>query len=362
VELLDQADAAGSGASGNPAGILKPILTPAATSGSRLSFLAFDYFLSAIEKIPGASGPGGTFRRTGLLQAPRGNEEAGKFQKALRDRGISASLARWLAPTEASELAGSALEQGAVYFPSGGWVDPSKLCARLFEELERAPRFRWLPRLRIDPERTEWLDHLEGAPHAVVFCVAESSRLLPEFAALRTQVIRGQISELALVGAPPKVPIAFHDYVIPRTESSLVFGATHDRGEETLTTRWEDHLRVLDRILAVFPKVLGPADLERAREPGASKLRAALRFTTAAHLPVVAALGPTSERLGVPSFCLSALGSRGILLAPILARHLAWLVESRLGREAGEPVFQGADADLAGLLAAGSGLISQKKV
>ena len=89
--------------------------------------------------------------------------------------------------------------------------------------------------------------------------------------------------------------------------------ATHDRDDESLEARGEDHVRNLNAVAQVLP--------EFARRLGLATLdaRVGVRATTSDYLPLAGVTGETGL------FVLSGLGSRGFTLAPLLAEHVAAL-------------------------------------
>jgi tRNA 5-methylaminomethyl-2-thiouridine biosynthesis bifunctional protein len=77
-------------------------------------------------------------------------------------------------------------------------------------------------------------------------------RLAPD---LPLQPVRGQASWVAGMGAPAA---AWGGYVLP-TREGLLFGATHDRDDETLEVREADHARNLATLAAAFPELAAQA-------------------------------------------------------------------------------------------------------
>jgi len=123
--------------------------------------------------------------------------------------------------------------------------------------------------------------------------------------------VRGQASWATLDGPPP-TPAAFGGYAVP-TRDGVLFGATHDRGDRAVETRPDDHRRNLETLAKGRPVLA-----ERLSDAPLSG-RAAVRATTADHLPLAGAVG---ENL----FVLGGLGGRGFCMAPLLAEHVVAVV------------------------------------
>ncbi len=309
-------------ASGNPAGIFKPILSPKATLPSQLSFLSFDYLVKQLELWEGR-GIAPPHSRRGLLQVALTSDEEARFRRALHEREISSAVAEFRDSEWVSKTTGISRAHGGVWFHQGGWIDPGELCRRIYQDLET--RFAPSGQLEIrfgsafEPSQALGCDRL-------VFCTAEGVRGLSEFKSLKTQVIRGQLSVLKMGDLPiTDFPVSFHEYWIPIGGGRVVLGATHDRDDETTEARSEDHRKLLTRIGTHLPEVWkGRREILQPES-----MRAGLRFTRASHLPVVGSLPESSARYGIPTYAMTAFGSRGILLAPLLAEHLLSLLENR---------------------------------
>jgi tRNA 5-methylaminomethyl-2-thiouridine biosynthesis bifunctional protein len=153
----------------------------------------------------------------------------------------------------------------------------------------------------------------ETIAEAEVVCVAAgmaSARLVPE---LPLRPVRGQASFAP--GAHFPTTALFGAWAAP-APGGVLFGSTHDRDDEDVDERADDHRRNLAAVAAVLP------DLARRLEASRLTARVGLRATTPDYLPLAGRAGP-----GL--FLLTGLGSRGFTLAPLLAEHVA---ASALGR------------------------------
>ncbi|MDQ2860958.1 MAG: FAD-dependent oxidoreductase, partial [Pseudomonadota bacterium] len=102
--------------------------------------------------------------------------------------------------------------------------------------------------------------------------------------------------------------------VVP-TREGVLFGATHDRGDESLRARLIDHQRNLKALARGLPELA-------ARLAGVRlEARTGVRAATSDYLPLAGAVPGAESGL----FVLSGLGSRGFTLAPLLGEHLSAL-------------------------------------
>ncbi|MBL7715089.1 MAG: FAD-dependent oxidoreductase [Bdellovibrionales bacterium] len=312
---IDRAGGPAKGSSGNRAGIFKPILTPTETPGSWLSVQAFRHLVRELE---GATYARGYFSTEGLVQIPQDEAEAKKLQTALKTREWKRDMAVAISADGIREKTGHVGRFPGIFFPKGGWLSPAGWIHASFEDLKshHEDRLIWeWNREGIDPQAT--MSHAD----AIVFCTAEDSVRLEEFRAIKTQIIRGQISIIrsAKFTVGP-LPAAFHEYWIKLPTGDVMMGATHDRDDSATDPRPGDHPRLLERIGPDFLKVF-EGDPHALATP--VEIRAGLRFGVDTHMPKMGRLPRSSETWDCPVYALTAMGSRGILWAPLLSRILA---------------------------------------
>jgi tRNA 5-methylaminomethyl-2-thiouridine biosynthesis bifunctional protein len=140
-----------------------------------------------------------------------------------------------------------------------------------------------------------------------VACGMASPGLVP---GLALRAVRGQASFAPRARAPTAV--LFGGYAAP-VPGGVMFGATHDRDDDSLEPRPGDHQRNLAALAEVLP------GLAARLGKGPFAAHVGVRATTVDYLPVAGAApnGPAGL------FVLAGLGSRGFTLAPLLAEHVA---------------------------------------
>ena len=143
-----------------------------------------------------------------------------------------------------------------------------------------------------------------GAFAHVVLAGGHDSRRLWRTEALRP--VRGQVtlSRKRMKGEA----VAWGGYLIP-TRNGVLFGATHQRGDDDVRARSEDDALNLNSLAEARPGFATTLT-------GALTHRAAVRVSTPDHWPMC---GELSAGL----FVLTGLGGRGFTLAPLLAESLA---------------------------------------
>jgi tRNA 5-methylaminomethyl-2-thiouridine biosynthesis bifunctional protein len=302
VTVLERAGPAAA-ASGNPAALVTPRLDAGGGSVARLHAQAFRRSGALIRRETPAA-----VIAEGALQLEAAERDARRFDAlAAGDVYGPGALVR-VSAAEAGERLGEPSPAGGLWMAQALVVEPAALIEHW---LRRAALVRGAA-AGVQRNGPIWrvLDQ-EGRPlaEAEVVCVAAghgSAALAPE---LRLEPVRGQASLAPWTEAV--TPAAWGGYVVP-TRSGLLFGATHDRGDEGEELRPADHARNLDLLARRRPELAAAL----AGRPLAG--RAGVRASTPDRSPLA---GPIGARPGL--LVLTGLGGRGFVLAPLLAEHLA---------------------------------------
>lgn len=283
--VVVEAEAPGAGGSGNPAALVTPRLDAGLGPPAALFARAFARAVQLYREIPQA------IVAEGVLQLAMGERDRARFEKIagsdLFEPGALAVLEPDQAAARLGATAAAALDQRPALV-----VEPAAVLAAWTGEVRR--------------QRVASLDEIDA--DAVIVAAALGSReLLP---GLPLQPVRGQASWAP--GQAFGAAAAWGGYVLP-TRDGVLFGATHDRDDEGLEVRPEDHARNLQALAAVLPDLaarLADAPLEG---------RAAVRAVTPDRLPVA------GETATPGAYALTGFGSRGFAFAPLLAEHVAAL-------------------------------------
>jgi tRNA 5-methylaminomethyl-2-thiouridine biosynthesis bifunctional protein len=130
VEVLDSHPAPAGEASGNLAGIVRPLLSRDDNLASRLNRACFLHTGRTIAALDRAGLPPRR-RLDGVLQIARDTaHEALQRQLAAR---YPADYVRFLEREEAGRALGAATALGGWFFPGGGWVNPPSFCRALLQ-------------------------------------------------------------------------------------------------------------------------------------------------------------------------------------------------------------------------------------
>jgi tRNA 5-methylaminomethyl-2-thiouridine biosynthesis bifunctional protein len=358
VTVLDAAAEPASAASGNPAGLFHAIVNgedgPYARLYRAAALRAAQVYAPSVAsgRVPGAL--------TGLLRLASAGQTAASMQALLQRLGLPPAVAEALDAEAAGAGAGVPLAAPAWHHARGGWIAPGEWVR---EQLARpGVNFRGRSAVaRLQPaEGGGWqLQAADGTLLAtaalVVLANAESAATLAPRppAAWPLQRTRGQVSWWPAGGPPPLGCALAGDGYALALPGRLLCGATQQRpgepGHDEAAPREADHHFNLERFARLTGLPVPPV--------ASCEGRVGWRLGSDDRLPVAGAL-PLAEPGLPPSrltqarawprhpglFVLTALGSRGLTLAPLLgelvaaqALGLPWPLEQDLA-DAVDPV------------------------
>ena len=327
VTLLEQHAAPAQEASGNPAGLLHPMLAKDDNLAARFSRAAYLYALRLLERLGHDQVQ---WQACGILQIAE--DEADAAAQQISCRPFPPDYVDWLDRAAASAKAGVPVSAGGWWFPHGAWVNPRDLCTALLEVAPSRIDIRYhctVARLKYSNGLWHACDangaSIAAAEHLILANAAAASTLLPDLH-LSLRSIRGQLTYLpqakldglntALCGA---------GYAI-RTDAMSLIGASfveNDSGNEMRVSEHSENLAKLARMLPGF-------------EPLASQTRldGRVSFRAASHdrMPLVGPLPQAKLKVqhtlaNLPRqpglHALLGFGARGLSWAPLAAELLA---------------------------------------
>ncbi len=338
VTLVERHATPAAEASGNLAGIVRPLLTLDDNLASRLNRACF---LHTRRVWSGLEARGLAPRRNldGVLQIARDVAQEKQMREIPATSGYPDDYVQFLDRAAASRLLGSASAYGAWLFPGGGWANPPSLCrAGIAAGGERIALLTGQEAARIERIGPNWqvLDGdgqvIAAAPILILAGGASLRGLVPD---LPISPARGQVSHIPQGRLPDiQLPACREGYLSPAVDGVHCLGASYAYGDGQCTQqplRESEHAENLARLTGILPGM--GADLDPAGLDG----RVGFRATTPDRLPLVGALADTQMPLphdiqlkDLPRreglYGLLGLGSRGLVWAALAAEILASLI------------------------------------
>ena len=327
VTVIDQALGVGAGASGLPAGLAAPHVSPDDNILSRITRAGVQ---ATLQRAQALLRSGSDWSLTGVLE----HNLAGKRRLPQNWQEPNPSE-----PASADQIAAAGLppDTPALWHAQAGWIRPRQLVAAQLQtpgvQVLWGQSVHSLERHGADWTLRDGQGQLLGqAPWLVVASAFDSLALLrplPGFTVplnpLRGQVSFGHMSELSDAQRQllPPFPVNGHGSFIsgvptPEGAPGWFIGSTFERQCEQAPVRCEDHVANQLRLATLLP-ALGQA-MAGQFDPMRVQGWAGLRCTLPDRLPAV---GPVDSD-GLPGLCLSVgMGARGISLAVLCGELLA---------------------------------------
>ena len=346
VQVFDQHPQPAHEASGNPAGVFHGTVHPEDGTHARLlraAALQAQRSLHPLLRSGCVAGQASGVLRAhasgvlrahadGVLRAPAGELDA--MRALLAVQGLPADCVQALDRADASRRAGVALPGPAWFYPGGGWLAPRSLVEHLLQGLPFVGATR-VAALRPAAQRWQLLGAdgqvLAEATAVVLANAAQAAQLLAPWgaAAWPLQRSRGQLSHWQGSPGGLALPVAGDGYALPLSAAlggGVLCGATSDLGDDEAGERAADHGFNLERLARLC--ALSPPAGASLHGRVAWRVQADDKLPVVGPLPLPAAAGTRGDqarllprRSGL--FVCTALGGRGITLAPLLGALVA---------------------------------------
>ncbi|MGV8805614.1 MAG: FAD-dependent 5-carboxymethylaminomethyl-2-thiouridine(34) oxidoreductase MnmC [Polaromonas sp.] len=330
VTVLDAASAPAAGASGLPAGLIAPHVSP---DDSLLSRLSRSGIRAMLQQAGALLQDGGDWSPSGVLehciehtrQLPAAWQAGQPLAEAAHD---------WTRPATPAQLASCGLppEAAALWHVKGGWIKPASLVRAWLA----SPGVRWRGNAEVCQlirEAGAWqaLDaagHTLASAEMVVLAAGHGSLALSEWLGqpLALQAIRGQASwGLHTAGsaqAMPAYPVNGNGSLVPAVPLddglAWVTGSTFERDSVRLAPRPSDQEHNLGKLQTLLPQAAQALAPQFGN--GQAQAWVGVRCATPSRLPALGALSP-SDQPGL--WVCSGMGSRGLSFAALCAELLA---------------------------------------
>lgn len=302
-----------AGASGAAAGLVNPFMGRRARPVWRLHEA-----LKAVSDVLARAGASHLFPPQGLLRPVVEENQEKPFRHAVSEYP---DLATWLSPEKvAHRYPDVSSPQGALFIPQGGAIDVTAMVKALLKAAQSngatvetgTPALYWreTPTTGI-VEVCHGPDTEERSAARVLLALGQGYRTFPELRRLCLEGVKGQTVRVRRPASATGhlVPMSGRGYVVPDTEGTLVLGSNYDNNFDDLSPDPQATTYIQRKTARMVPGV---------DETEVLDVRAGVRVThKETNLPI---LGPMPGRNRLWTF--TALGSKGLLTAPLLAQEL----------------------------------------
>lgn len=333
VTVLEADTEAGLHASGNLAGVLRPL--PSADD-NRLARLTRAGFLAVRQHVQRLTAAGLPIRwdACGVVHLAQTAEQAATQQRAVKNLAAPPEFLQFLDADAATRQLGYPCAHGGWFFPLGGWVQPPTVCqANLRAHPEHITLRCNTPVTTLQPTADgRW--QARDAAHRVlaeaaivVMAAGTGTTAITPFQALPQKAVRGQVSHLPAELLPHPLPhlVCGHGYIAPAIHGQHVLGATTVADDLSPELRATEHAENLARLQTLLPGCLNPSNV-----PNLNTLAGRVGFRPASpdRLPIVGPMIDFSQTPGPrPAtrpglWCMQGFGARGIVWSALMAELL----------------------------------------
>lgn len=333
VQLLDAAAGPGQGASGNLAGVLRPLPS---LDDNRLARLTRAGTLAGIRHLNalGAAGHAVRWAPTGVLHLARDPQHEVRQREVVDSQQPPADFLRQVDQAEASALARWPLAVGGWWFPGSGWVQPPSLCAANIAaagdglSVHYGVSVSGLDRLDDLWQVRDQHGDIVAESTCVILANGADIRRFALAGTLPVRAARGQVSHLpAAEGSAPDIVVCRLGYVSPAIDGVRCAGATFLVDDDDPALRESEHadnLAKLDFILPGFSQTLGDTPMAGRvgfRPASPDRLPMVGAIAAPGTYPPDATLDQVAREPGL--YAISGFGARGLVWSAIVAETLA---------------------------------------
>ncbi|GGW95102.1 tRNA 5-methylaminomethyl-2-thiouridine biosynthesis bifunctional protein MnmC [Alteromonas halophila] len=343
VTLLEQGQAPAGGASGNPQGGFYPQLHGEASHASQLQAHSFLYARRHYDTLTDAYPVAHDF--CGVLQLGFNAASQNRHEKLIAAQLWPETLVTLTDAESTSALAGVPLPFPALSIALGGWLSPPDLIAAMLQSANKTGLLTCLYDTQVR-EVTETQHNVElvctNGRHFrgdhLILAPGHQAISLPAFAPVPLRPVRGQVEAVPTTPVLGKLKqvLCHKGYLTPALNGRHALGSTYVKQDTDTSPRQQESAANL----TTHQQALSGCDwITSLQHDG--QARAAVRLGVPDHQPLCGALGeidkqrrlyselqkgkplsmmplPTATRIST----LTALGSRGLTTAPLMAQTL----------------------------------------
>lgn len=341
VTLCDERVAPAGGASGNPQGGFYPQLHAQASHASQIQAHSFLYARRLYDRVASQNAMAHDF--CGVLQLSFNTASAQRHKK-LSDAGIwPDELVSLIDSDTASRQAGLSVPYPALSIPLGGWLSPPDLVTAMLDMARQTGLLSLKYGLTLSATEenaseaiARFTDSTRITADHIILSPGHQALMLDAFRPLPLRAVRGQVEAIPSNAclASLKQVLCHKGYLTPALNGRHALGSTYVKEALATDVRGEESAANL----MTHEKALSQCDwIQSIEHDGAA--RAAVRLGAPDHQPVCGGVGKLSEQwqryaglqkgkpLSVMPLppetrisALTALGSRGLTTAPLMAQ------------------------------------------
>ena len=247
VELFEQHGAVGQQGSGNPGGIIAPVISADFNPASRFSIAAFEL---VHQRMSGSVGDG-LFHPVGQVRLATDARQEKRLKSIADSKWYPDSLVRWADAEELNGITGLELGRAGLWLARAGWLAADRWCNTLGKQLAKHAVLKTGVRVaRLQRGDGCWRllgeagDLLSEVTQVVLANAADATRLLCD-CSLELARSRGQLAYLPTTAESRNLNtlLNFGHYLLPETNGIHIVGASYsDEGGDGIDPEIQNQL------------------------------------------------------------------------------------------------------------------------
>ncbi len=333
VTVLESGASAGDGASGNLAGMLRPLPSADDNRLSRLTRAGYLATRALLTQLPEAR-----WSPCGVLHLGREAEHEALQQRAVEALGFPPEILQYIDRHAASEKLKWPVDTGGWWFPGGGWVQPPSLCRAALAAFPERITVRFNTSLaRLQQTESGWQalsadDTVLAEAPVVVMASGVAAPGFEQFSWLPQISARGQVSHLP-AGTTPGLDVVLTKlgYAMPEVDGLQLAGATLSYEDALIEERSADHAENLARLNLMLPGFAAGIDPTTLHGRVGFRPMSPDRMPIVGPVPLPVEAGSNTRLHNLPRhpglWCVQGFGARGIVWSALMADLLVSQIE-----------------------------------
>ena len=272
VSLYERHDSCAQEASGNPAGILYPLLAKQWDAATLFYLSGFQHSINVLRSMEFDA-----YDICGMLDYGKNEQHAMRLKRLCSDLALDTRIASWDDTHH------------ALYFPHSGWVDVAAWTRTMLQHqyitVQSQSHIMNIQRQNEKWQITDAAGTQYEADSLVIANAADARRLLAHYLPMRT--ITGQISYASsrYIHSPSPHIVCYGGYMTPDIDGTHYIGATFRKEDDGTDILSQDHEQNYALLCSTFPHI-GTETIDNIIYSG----RVAKRTVSADRMPIVGAL------------------------------------------------------------------------
>lgn len=248
ITLIERNEHLAEGASGNPVGIVAPLITHKKDPIGEFYFTGFEHSISHFKNL------NANYKSCGVIELTES-----KINKDTSSIGLPARAISQISKNEARSVSGINISSKALYLPTSGFICVPEICnANIASYKNNITVIYSRSVLSLQQHENGWLaiddtgKEIAEAP-VVIIANAADAKSFSQSSFIPTHQVRGQLTYLPAMNLGLQKILCYDGgYIAPEVNGFHCVGATYSRGNISQEVTTEDHIENITNLRKIF--------------------------------------------------------------------------------------------------------------